>query len=316
MIGILCSQRKERLFVNFLRNSREIEQSGVPVLVFPMPNLNLSDKTVRGTLMSGGKATALKTGLPPLIMNFAVQHTKSHIKRLKNLTEVQNIMVINSVNSFNQWSIMKMLASDPVTNRYILPYAVISRENVLPDIQKRGNFIIKPQYGSNFKKIIYGRKTENGFDLYNAGDILRSHLFDIQSAVLPTIKSGSWILLDSPELVTRHNKMLVVRSYLQRNGGEWKVVLKTVVSQNEQILYKANEEIEAALLRMMSYIHCYIPDLAFCTVDFVLGADGTPYFLNLGGWQELLPRKKQHKILLDILCQSITTYADLSILKQ
>lgn len=311
MIGILCSQRKERLFVNFLQNSREVKQRRVPVLVFSMPNLNLTDKTVYGTLIAEGKAAAAKTGLPSVIMNFAVQHTKSHIKKLKNLAEVQNVTVLNSVNSFNQWSIMKMLASDPVTNRTILPFAVISRESVLPDIQKRGNFILKPQNGSNIKKIIYARKTENGFDVYNAGDILRSHLFDIQGAVLPTVKSGSWIFLDCPELVTHHNRLLIVRSYLQMDrGGEWKVMLKTVVSQNEQNLYKANENTDAALLRMMNYIHCYITDLAFCTVDFVPGADGTPYFLNLGGWQELSPRKRQHKILLDTLCKSITTYAD------
>lgn len=309
MIGILFSPKGERPLAAFLSGNEEIRRSGIPVLVFSIPNLNLSDRSVCGTLVSGGRASAVKTGLPSRIFNFAVQLTKSHIKTLKNLAEIPEIKVVNAVNVFNQWSIMKMLAADPVTGRYVLPCALISTGNLLPDFQKKGSFLLKPRNGSSVKRIVYGRKTGNGFDVYNIGDIPRSHLFDIQSAVLPTIKSGRWLCLDSPELVTRGNQLLILRGYLYRDRGKWEVAQKTAVLQNDRTFRTADEKTDAALLRMARYIHCYLPDQAFFAIDFVLGTDGTPYFLNLSGWQDLSPGKRRHKVLREILCQCVASCA-------
>lgn len=311
MVGFLCNQKKEKNFVDYMRNSMKLKNHRIPVLVFSIQNINLYDNTVYGTMISEGTATTLTTALPSLIFNFAVQHTNSHIKKLKQLIEVENLTLINPANSFNQWSIMKMLTSNPQSKKFVLPFVDIPNENTIPDLQKIGNFIIKPQNGSNFKKIIYCRKTDYGFDLYNTGEIIYSHLFDIQSAIMPTIRRGKWILSVSPELINYNNRLLIIRSYMYRNcNGIWEVALKTAVSQTEQIYRKAYEKIDAALLQMINDISCFVPDLSFCSIDILLSSDGTPYFLSLGGWQDLKPGKSQHKILLDILCQSITVYAE------
>lgn len=311
MVGFLCNQRKEKYFANYMRNNMDLKNLKISVIVFSMQNINLNDNTVYGSMISDGAVTTLTTALPSLVFNFAVQHSNSNIKKLKQLIEVENLTLINPANSFNQWSIMKMLTSNPKSKQYVLPFVDIPNENAIPDIQKIGNFIIKPQNGSDFKKIIYCRKTDLGFDLYNIGEITYSHLFDIQSAIMPTIRKGKWILLSSPELISYNNKLLIIRNYMHRDcDGTWKVILKTTISQTEQIYKKAYEKIDAALLDMMNDISCFVPDLSFCSVDIVLSSDGTPYFLSLGGWQDIRPGKSQHKILLDILCQSIAVYAE------
>jgi hypothetical protein len=187
-----------------------------------------------------------------------------------------------------------------------------AKENINFDFVRAGNFIVKPQNGSSSSDMIYGSKTSSGFDLYNLGGIIYSHLFDVQSAIFPTIKTGRWILLTSPKLTTYKNKLLIVRSYLQKNNdGFWKVVLKTNVSQTEKIYKNSDKKIDEFLLKTISYINCFITDLHFCTIDFVLSKDGTPYFLNLGGWQYLIPGKTRHKILFDALCQNIMARAEI-----
>lgn len=318
MVGLLCSRGKERRFANYLRKIMMplLKERQIYLFVFSLPNINLVNKTVYGSLISKETVVTLKADIPSVVFNFAVQHKKSDVRKLRELMEVENLDLINPANSFNQWSIMEMLTSDDKTKRYILPYVNISKENINFDFAKAGNFIVKPQNGSSLSDIIYGSKTSSGFDLYNLGGIIYSHLFDVQSAITPTIRTGKWILLTSPELITYKNKLLIIRSYLQKNNdGLWKVVLKTDVSQAEKIYKNSDKKIETSLLKIMSYINCFIPDLHFCTIDFVLSKDGTPYFVNLGGWQYLIPGKTRHKILFDALCQNIMARAEIFLSK-
>lgn len=309
MIGLLCNQNKKRLFSKYLRSSEILKQRGINVVIFSIQNVSLGHKTVYGTLVADGKAVSAKTELPSVIINFAVQYAKAHIKKLKRLSETENLTLINPVNSFNQWTILKMLSSCAQTNPYILPYSYVSYENAISDIQKIDDFIIKPRNGSNYNKFIYCKKTSSGFDLYNFSNIARSHLFDIKNAIIPAIRSGKWILINSPKLKTRGGSLLIIRTYLHKNRGEWEVVQKTAISKTEKVC-SAYDEINQAALRLALCVTCYIPDLAFCTVDFVVDKDGKPYFLSLGGWQDIVPQKAPHKMLLEHICRSITAYAE------
>jgi hypothetical protein len=310
MVGLLCSQTKERLFADHIRRNADLTKQNVPVIVFSMPNINLSERTVYGTVISDGKLNEQKTELPGLIFNFAVQHTKSHLKKLKCMSELENLTLINPANSFNQWLIMKMLSSDSESRQYLLPYTNISSGSAFPDFQEIGSFILKSRSGSDPVRTIYCRKTKTGFDLFNIGDTALSHLSDIQNVVIPILKSGKWVILQSPELMTYRNRLLIIRSYLYKNSaGKWEAALKTVLSQTEEAYRKTDKKTDEVLLRMMNYINCFIPDLAFCTVDFAMNMDGTPYFLSLGGWQDLSPKKALHGVLADILCENIAAYA-------
>jgi hypothetical protein len=314
MVGILCSPRKEIRLARALSKIKMLDMKDrrLPVVVFSMPNINLIDKTFYGSLISEKTITTLSTNLPQIIFNFAVQHKKTDIKKLRNLMETENLTLLNLANSFNQWSIMEMLSSDPQTKRYIMPHMSITKENLSLDFKETGSFIIKPQKGSNLSKTIYGSQVGSGFNLYNWNGHPYSHLFDIQSAIFPTIRKGKWVLLKTPELITYNNKLLTMRSYLKRNAdGKWEVVLKTSISQTELNDINSDVKVDDAVLQVMNCINCFIADLVFCSINLVFGRDGTPYFLNLGGWQNLLLGKKQNKILFNSLCQNMMTYSQI-----
>jgi hypothetical protein len=311
MVGFLCSARNERHFANYLLKfmAPVLNDRQTYVFVFTMSNVNLVDKTVYGSLISEKTVTKLKIELPQIIFNFSLQNTKLESKKLMELMEVENLTLINSTNVFDQWTIMKMLTSDLETKRYIMPFANITKED---NFVKYKNFIVRPQNGSNLSKLIYSRKTYTGFDLYNWGGTIRSQLFNIKSAIIPVISSGKWILSVSPELITYNDRLLIIRGYLNKNNESvWKIVLKTEISQTEQIYKKSDEKIDDSLLQIISYINCFIPDLHFCTIDLVVSKDKSPYFLNLGGWQNLIPGDTQHTILFDALCRNMMAYDEI-----
>lgn len=305
MIGILCGRNKERLFADLVLKSAAFKT--VPVLIFSMPDVNLSEKTVYGALISGAEANIVKTTLPSHIYNFSVQHTKSHIKKLKQLLELENVTVYNPANSFNQWSIMKILKSDAVSAQYLFPF-----DNVTKGFDFRfedsAGFILRPRNGNDPAKITYCAKTKAGFDIYNIGEIAFGHLHDIRSAVNPIVKNGKWLVLFTPELTTYKNRLFTARGYLYKTKDKsWALALKTVLSQTEETYGKTNDKPDEALIRMAAYVNNFIPDLAFCAIDFTLDKDGNPYFLALGGWQDLMPRKALHKPLADVLCGSLAS---------
>lgn len=303
MIGILCGRNKEKLFSDFVRKSAALKKASI--VVFSMPEVNLNEKTVFGTVISGGEAKFAKTALPNQIYNLSVQKTKGHIKRLKLLSELENVAIFNPANSFNQWSIMKILTSDAISRQYLFPFATITK-GIDIHFEESAGFILRPRNGNDYTKITYCAKTKTGFDIYNIGEIAFSHLHDIQSVVIPIVRNGKWMVLFTPELITYKNRLLTARSYFYKtkNSG-WEIALKTVLSQTEEVYGKNDDKTDEALKRMMEYINNFIPDLAFCTIDFTLDKDGNPYFLALGGWQDLMPKKALHKPLLDVLCSSL-----------
>ena len=306
MIGILCSRNKEKLFINFLRKNAALISKATPVIVFSMPDISLSEKSVYGTVITDDTVKIAKTQLPNHIYNFSVQRTKSHIKKMKYLSELENLTIYNPANSFNQWSIMKILVSDPLSRQYLLPFATITKGIDIADFQDSAGFILRPKSGTDNTRITYCSKTKTGYDIYNIGETAFSHLHDIQSAVIPIIRNGKWIILFSPELITYKNRLLTARSYLYKTkDGLWKVALKTVLANSEEVYKKTDDTTDAALLRMIKYINCFIPDLAFCTIDFTLDKDGNPYFLGLGGWQDFMPKNTLYKNLVDVICSSL-----------
>ena len=315
MVGFLCSARKEKRFANHLRKimMRSLKEQNIYILVFTMSNMNLIDKTVFGSLITKNSITRLRTIIPSTIFNFSVQYAKSDFKKLMDLMEVENLSLINSSNSFNQWTIMKMLTSDLKTRQYIMPFVNITKEATTFNFSKTRNFIVKPQNGTKLSKTIYCRKTYTGYDLYNWGETICSHLFSIENAIMPTIRTGKWILSISPELTTYNNRLYVLRSYLQKgNDGEWKVVLKSEVPQTKKVNKKTDDKIDDSLLQIIRYVNCFILDLHFCSIDLVFSKDGLPYFLNLSGWQNLTPGEPQDEILFQSLCRNMMAYADIS----
>lgn len=311
MVGFLCSRKNVRLFARYLQETIKPRNYKIPALIFSISDINLSDRTVKGILVDEDRIAPLRAGIPPLIFNFGLQHAKSSVKKLRNLMEMENVTLINPVNAFDQWSVMKMLTSNLETKQYILPYVDITVEIDRPDFGNIGNFMVRPQHGSNLAKHYFCRKENREFAFYDIGGNTSSASFSIQSKIDDVIKKGNWMLLLCPELTMENNMPLIVRSFLQKSAnGRWKIILKTIASPAAEVNKETGAEIDADLLRIMECINNFIPELAFCCIDFIFTKNGSPYFLGLGGWQNLIFGEAQHKVLFESLCRNISRYAE------
>lgn len=312
MIGILCSQKKEKYYTDTFHHLFKsfIKDEQTPVLVFSLTNTNIIEKTVVGNLISDKKIMPLKTALPSLIINFTIFHTKSNMKKYKSLMGMDEITIINSANRFNQWSIMEMLLSNSKTKKFVLPFHSFKSQDVFSNFSSDGNFIIEPLKGTKISKLIYGKQTDSGAELYNHLGKKYYHQLDIGAAISPIVQKGDWILLNTPNLLTYKNRLFVMRSYMQKGfKGNWEILSKVMLPQNERFCEKLDKKMHTALMKTANYISCFITDVNFCYLDFVLDFKGNPYFLNFGGWDNHLLDKSQSMDVKESLIGSILQYA-------
>lgn len=290
-VGLLCSPKTERIYA--LRLSRLLTKrendAGEAFLLFSLSNLSLIDRTVYGTRVTAGAVEAVHAGLPHVVYNLAVQHQWKDIRKFRGMMELEGVATVNSANRYNQRADMEILSSCDETRGYVLPFESYGGADLTYDFKKAGRFILRPESGDDSARVIYGCRAQAGFDLYNWAGNRFSHLFDLSEALRPTVRSGSWLLLRTPELAVSRSRLLMTRAFLQRGkGGEWCVLGQTGAAQNSGVIRHPDEKAASTLLRLVGRIGCFIPDLGVCHIDLVYGVGGEPYFLGLGGWHRLL----------------------------
>ncbi len=227
MIGILCNEKRKRSFARKLHklfrpliNANDVRR-GMPLVVFSLQGLNLQQKMVTGWLIAAGKRpSAIRTKLPSIIFNLAVQRSRSEIKTVRGLIEMEDIALINITNHYNQRTIMEMLSSDSSVKRYVLPYAG-------PD---DANHIARPLKGTNLRKVIYGRSMEGHHKRV--------------------------LLLKAPELaVDDSGRLRISRIYAQKNpNADWEVL-----SQADRMLNRASIRIMNCINRFIPDVFfCFV----------------------------------------------------------
>ena len=311
MIGILCSPKKEKIITQSLLNlfKTSFKEECFSIITFSLTNINILKKSIYGNLISDDVITPLKTELPSLVFNFAVQWTRDDIRKLRSLMEVENLTLINSANMYNQSAIMNMLLSNILTRQNVLLSISFKKENVISNLSQIDNFIFKPENGANLSKLIYGKRVDSGYHLYDAEKERYCKLLDIQTEINPAFRTGKWNLLKAPELLTDGKELIIFRSHLQRNIKKtWEIILNIKVTQSGTVSNKLDEKTETSLLRMVTHINCFIPDLVFCHTDYVYSSNETIFFLNFGGWQNVLLNQNQDSSVKLSLCSNIIDY--------
>lgn len=312
MIGILCGSKKENLFSEKFHKLFKplIKGNKIEIIVFSLSNTNLLDKTVYGKIISGESIVSAKTAIPPLIFNFASHYSRVDVKKCRSLMEVEDVVLINSTNQYNQYAIMNIISSNKKFKKLLLPYSQLKKEDLILNLADFNNFILKPFYGSNYGKILYAKKIDSQFNVYKNRAFQCYHKFDIYDAINPIVRKGKWIILKTPELLTFESSLLVTRVYLQKSyKGEWKILLKSPLTQDKITYGKLDQKTNTALLNIIEYINCFIPDMGFCFIDFTMSLFGTPYFLNLGGWDNNLLNDKQNLEAQTNLCKNILEFS-------
>lgn len=201
-IGILCNEKRMKTLYRRLHKLFRplIKGRDTSIVVFTLKGLDLRQKTVAGRMISCKRPSAITTDLPAIIFNLAVQRSRSEIKTVRGLMEMEDVALINITNRYNQWSIMEMLSSDNSLKKYVLPYAGTDRQNA--------KLIIKPMRGASQRRIIYGRQSEG--------------------------HRNRVLLLKAPGLPADNGRLCISRIFAQRNfNGDWEVLSRHSVPQNE-----------------------------------------------------------------------------------
>lgn len=308
MVGVLCTPQKESAFAAELPEylQPELGKGYCSAAVFTMKNLNLTERTVYGSLLTASGISTGRTALPGVIFNFSVQHAWGDIRKLHALKETPNLKLLNPANFFDQRAMLEMLASRKETTAYVLPFGNIEKTDV-PAYDFSGDFILRPEKGLDAAKMLYGHQTAYGYDLYSGEGGPYSKQYDIRGAVAPLI-GGSSLILHAPELLMDVGTPRLVRGYLRREtNGEWQIALRTVPGQGGRIFRRTGGRADAALFKITRCLSSYMPELVFCTVDLVFDRDSKPYFTGLGGWQNLTPGKRRSRPLLYALGRSMVT---------
>jgi hypothetical protein len=284
-------------------------ETGITAVVFSLQNVNLSDNTVYGIVITGGQMKQMKTELPLIVFNLATQISRSDIKLLRRIAEIENLVLVNSTNRFSQSAIMEMLVSNESTQSCILPYNMLNIEDMDYVFSQANNFIVKPDYGSNQNKLIYARQSEYGFDLFSRSGKQYYHRMDLQSLMHTIAGKKAYLFIKAPELVIYNDQLLVVRTYMQKCcNAHWKVLLKETFPQNIRIFRRYDNDVETLSREITECIGCFNPDNGICYIDFVISVQGKPFFLNFGGWDNRLLQKNISRNVKAELFENILEY--------
>ena len=295
MIGILCSNENEEGFSVKLHDLfKEIRRGNDDaVIVFTILNIDFLDNTVRGSLISGKEVKAVTVPLPSVIFNFSVQFKATCIKALKLLLDIEGVELVNNVNRFDQSMIMEILSVSEATIKYLLPYYVYNENIDKFEIDEHKQYIEIPLKGTSIARIIYKKTGSTSDNLMGDCSIEKGHKHGlIKSALFKKRK----ILIEVPELVTKEENLVIIRTYVQRTHGKiWGILGDNIFpkdNSNKDIPY---EKINEGVLNSISYISNFMPALGECFLDFLLSKDGQIYFLHLGGIGENFFELEQDK---------------------
>lgn len=284
MIGLIYTPDKRLRCAEMLR--RLFMRSGIkscdPIIAFSISDVDLEQKVVSGAIISENNIKYARVQLPSVIFNLSLVQKKNDIKALRGLSCMKDLVLVNTVNRFDQWMIMEMAHSSPKVKEYFLPYHIYAKalKNFKPDDDQ--DYIAIPARGSSISRVIYvkfnkitGKSEGNQF-------FRKGHVCDYIDA---SMCQKRWIFIEVPELLTCDDSPCTARLYLQKKSYDsWMVIGKDVNSLGWHVPDGIIKSFEDASLKVINHINRFLPGIGHCFIDFILGDDGAPYFLHLGGF--------------------------------
>jgi hypothetical protein len=300
MIGILCNNKKFNLYTEYFHSLMKsfIPNSTIRIIVFTLQDIDASNLTVRGNLISEESIKQVTIEIPQVIYNFSSQKKKLDIKKLRSLHEMINISFINEVNNFKQWMIMEMISSSQLFKHYLLPYKMLNTDETDLDFGNKKSFILMNSGSSINSKVAFVRDTKSNFQIYRNNQLQSYNIKQIESTLTPITEKGKCLFLNTPELQFYNNQPLITKFYLQKDGyGRWNILTSKIINfEQNNNYFSLNNNIYNIAVSMVQYIEQFIPSLGNCTIDLIFDTKGNPYFLHFGGWDEhiMLQEKNNH----------------------
>lgn len=286
MIGILCDERKEGMYTERLhailnRIKTDINED---IVTFKLSKIDFRKGEIEGNQITGEKVKKVNAALPKVIFNFSLQKTPANIKRLRYLTKVDGVTVINNVNRFDQWMLMGMLSSSDKTNSYVLPYHIYNKrlKDYIPEDTK--NYLAMPSRGSSLSRVIYAKQDTDSESVEGSQYFKKGHICDYIDA---SLCQKRWIFIEIPDIINSYNYPFVIRCYMQKGQkGTWTILGKSTYPRENMDVEKYSEKIDEASIDIAKRINNYMPDIGHCFIDFTIDTEANPYFLHFGGFDK------------------------------
>jgi hypothetical protein len=293
MIGILCTEGLERNYAEkfHLLFKQVGNKKHRKIIVFTISNIDFSENMVSGSLVSQEDITNVQIELPLIIFNLSVQRDMKGIKGRRKLEEMDEIILVNDSNRYDQCMIMDMLNSSKKTARYILPYHIynkITREFEPPTDK---SYIIMPSRGTSVSRVIHAIPKPNSDCVMGTQYFEKGHICDYIDA---SMCQKQWLFIEVPKLETSGNSPIIVRQYLQKNSGNsWRITGRNIYPIVEPKVGRFMERVNGASYMLIHHINKFLPSIGISYIDFILGVDGNPYFLHFSGFDQDFFDEKQ-----------------------
>lgn len=310
--GMLYPMKKEKLFLQLVSLLKEISQEyKIDIVLFPIEEVNLEEKTVNGTIISGTKVNRGVTYIPRFIYNVTFHSQSKSIKTMRKLRRLEKVTIINPINRFNLGILFDMFSSLFTEDKFLLNYDVFSPKTVSDFLNMYNGCIIMPEKGSGKEQIYWVSPKPGSKNIYLVSSTKRSFESssdEIFSKLITRIKSKRYMVLQPIEALEWMDTPLELRIYLQKNkDGEWSIT--DMVGKSEFLSKKATikhvaenlhwtfqelainnpekvlQELSDLSLDCCRLLDYYIPNLGTCTLDFILDQNNRPYLFYVKGWE-------------------------------
>lgn len=294
MIGILCSNGMEEEYSRKLHYwiMEQRKEDDEQIVVFTIFNIDLENKAVKGSLLSGKTIKPAEVTLPSTIFNFSLQKDEEGIKIRKALEEMEGLELVNYINKFDQWMIMDMLSAFKSTRKHLLPYYIYDKmeRNFKPEDEK--SYVIMPSKGASLSRVIYAVPDPDSDKVTGSQYFRKGHICDYIDA---SLCQQRWLFIEIPELQINCNHPVVIRVYLQKlQPDKWSVLGRDIYLGKEPEDSSVLEQIDKIAVNAIFHINKFIPSVGHCFIDFMIDKDYKPYFLHIGGLDQYFFRQDRN----------------------
>lgn len=314
MFGILSNKSNIKTYSNNLFSlfRSSLNNKFHTIIVFTIFDIDFSNKTVSGNLITKDNIEICKMPIPTVIYNFSYQQNNSDKKKIRILAEQDNVTLMNETNRFNQDMIMEMLSSCSQFNPMLLGQLdLLQKERkedslVIPNTSSQVNLnneagiLILPKNRFYSSKVTWLKKD------FEHDCCINQLVFNSELSV------KNWFVFGTSDLLLYKNHPVIITLYIQRGiHGKWTSLPGTKLPKKMDENNTLIEKLNSAAIDISGYIGNFIPNIAFCGVTFVLDKNFNPFFINLGGWNPTLLRAKNNHDLQSDFINNLFGYYEL-----
>lgn len=312
-IGILHNKKQKTYIDNITIYLKMLsENKNMSILCFTIDNLDLQQELVSGDLIDKEGIKQCTTSIPPLIYNIGCYSKYINIKKIKHLYMVNNIIIVNPVNRFNQMVIFDILNSLSCSKNFLQSFEKFSPSALKKYLKKYNSIFLIPEKEMIKRLIIKVFKNPDSDNKYII-DLGNNHQTCTEKKLFQNIKNmtgnNKFIIMKGFNTLNWNNVPLESRVYAQKDiTGKWTItemIAKNEIFLNNSIYKDTVDELTRVLLNIIpdqtdiiieklsnytknicSYLDYYFSELGSCTLDFALDETGNPYIFNFSGWEQ------------------------------